>query len=90
MCGWCGFARGSVGHLLNFPNQIYAAHCCVSGVALQEIGADIFKIFQTKYMLAIYCAGGVALLGAGAAFCAFRFSPGLNKENTQLDRLKTF
>ncbi len=30
------------------------------------------------------------MLGAGAAFCAFRFSPGLNKENTQLDRLKTF
>jgi len=63
MCAWRGFARGSDGHLLNFPNQIYAD---------------------------LPCAGGVALLGAGAAFCAFRFSPGLNKESTQLDSLKTF
>jgi hypothetical protein len=42
LCRWRGVARGSGGHLLNLPNQIYAAHCCAGGVALQEVVAAIF------------------------------------------------
>ena len=33
--------------------------------------------------VAAVATGGVALLGAGAAVCAFKFSPSLNKESSQ-------
>ncbi len=42
LCRWRGVARGSGSHLLHFPNQIYAEHCCAGGVALQELLAAIF------------------------------------------------
>eukprot|EP00090_Calanus_glacialis_P043420 TRINITY_DN76876_c0_g1_i1.p1 TRINITY_DN76876_c0_g1~~TRINITY_DN76876_c0_g1_i1.p1 ORF type:complete len:145 (+),score=56.02 TRINITY_DN76876_c0_g1_i1:174-608(+) len=36
--------------------------------------------------VAAVATGGVALLGAGAAVCAFKFSPSLNKESCQRNK----
>ena len=36
--------------------------------------------------VAAVATGGVALLGAGAAVAAFKFSPSLNKESCQMSR----
>lgn len=36
--------------------------------------------------VAAIATGGIALLGAGAAVCAFKFSPGLNKEESGIPK----
>ena len=44
---------------------------CLGTIAAATVGA--------LGSVAAIATGGIALLGAGAAVCAFKFSPGLNK-----------
>ena len=52
-------------------HSIFSSFECLGSIAAATLGA--------LGSVAAVATGSVALLGAGAAVCAFKFSPGLNK-----------